>query len=353
MKIIVSGPAAAFDSSGNPITGAAELQKLDGLVEDEFVCSEFLDGELDEIGLTGGALKIVYDSSTNRLRVVTEFGSPRKLKKSELMALADDTRGQWSDGLGEGAFDDLRQQTGISISCSPSGIEKCTVSIEQADDGAKIPRPKRTSPLFKAAEAGDIDKIEKLLAKGEDINSRNKYDWTPLIAAIRKKQTEAALLLIERGADVKLLARWSVGGEQELETAIVWAAMQGDLLVLHRLIAAGADVDTRNQDGKTPAMFAANRGFLDLLQALIDAGCNLNLQNTQEGYDGHTVLFFADPQRLDIVELLLEHGADPKIRNYKGQTAAEKALTDVNSFMRSSPAAALRAKAEMLQRYGG
>jgi hypothetical protein len=65
MKIIVSGPAAAFDSSHNPITDAVELEKLDGLVAGDLVCSDFLDGELDEIGLTGEAVRIVYDASKN------------------------------------------------------------------------------------------------------------------------------------------------------------------------------------------------------------------------------------------------------------------------------------------------
>jgi hypothetical protein len=212
MRIIISGPATAFDSSDNPVTDAEQLKKLDGLVAGDDVCSDYLGGELDEIGLTGGAVKIAYDSVTKRLRVVTEYHCHRKLKKGELKALADETQGQWSDGIGEGGFDDYAEQTGITVSPFPTIIEKCTVTIEQIDDGVKTPPRKRTSPLFKAAESGDIDKIKKLLAKGEDINCRNKYDWTPLIAAIRCRKTDVALLLIEQGADVSLQARGLLGG---------------------------------------------------------------------------------------------------------------------------------------------
>jgi hypothetical protein len=349
MKIIISGPAAAFDSSDNQVTDAAQLKKLNGLVAGDLVCSDFLGPELDEIGLTGAAVKIAYDAAANRLRAVTEYSSPRKRKKSELKALADEAQGQWSDGVGEGGFDEYAEQTGISVTAFPVITEECTVSIEQVDDGVTTPPPKRTSRLFKAVESGDIDKIKKLLANGEDVNSRNKYDWTPLIYAIRCRQTEAALFLIEQGADVKLQARWGPRGEPpELETAIRWAAMQGDLPVLRQLIAAGADVDTTDGEGRTPAMFAANRGYIDLLQALIEAGCDLNLQDTQPGNEGHTALMYADPKRFDIMELLLKNGADPNIRSKAGLTASEEALFQAQG----STLAAWQKKAEFLRQHG-
>jgi hypothetical protein len=334
MKIIVSGPAAAFDSDDNQITDAAELKKLDGLVAgDGELCSEFLDGELDEIGLTGGAVKIVYDPAANRLRVVSEYHCHRNLTEHELRLLANATRGQWSDGIGAGGFLDYAEQTGISVDPYPRESGKGNVSIEQIEDAVKTAPPKRTSPLFKAVEAGDIDKIKKLLAKGEDINCRNKYQWTPLISAIRSRQTEAALFLIEQGADVKLQARWGPRGEPpELESAIIWSAMQGDLRVLRLLIAAGADVNTRDGEGMTPAMFAANRGFIELLQTLIDAGCNLNQQDNQ----GRTALMLTGPDHFDILELLLKSGANPRIRNNEGRTAAEHALSQPATWRKTA-----------------
>jgi hypothetical protein len=74
-------------------------------------------------------------------------------------------------------------------------------------------------------------------------------------------------------------------------------------------------------------MIAANRGYIELLQALIDAGCKLNLQDA----GGRTALMYADLERPDIAELLLKNGADPKIRNQEGRTAAEEALFQANA----------------------
>ena len=165
--------------------------------------------------------------------------------------------------------------------------------------------------------------------------------------------TDAAQLrssTIEQGADVKLQARWGPRGEpRKLETAIRWAAMQGDLPVLRQLIAAGADVDTPDGEGRTPAMFAANRGYIDLLQALIEARCDLNLQDTQPGNEGHTALMYADPKRFDIMEFLLKNGADPNIRSKAGLTASEEALFQAQGSSR----AAWQKKAEFLRQHGG
>jgi hypothetical protein len=98
---------------------------------------------------------------------------------------------------------------------------------------------------------------------------------------------------------------------------------------------------------------------MELVQALIEAGCNLNLQ----GNDGHTALMDADPKRLDIVELLLKNGADPKIRSKAGRTAFEEALIQAQAdppWLDSAPspawtarAAAWKKKAAFLKQYEG
>jgi uncharacterized protein len=344
MRIIISGPAAAFDADGNEITSVRDLKRVDGLTYDEDVCSNYFYGALDEIGIEGGALRIAYDSRSKRLRVVTEYRSPRELKKSELQALLKETQGQWSDGIGEGCFGYYFDESGVSIDPYPIGYEDAGVTIEQIDDGVRTPR-KRYSLLFKAAEAGDTARLSALLDKGEDINSRNKHDQTPLMWSILHGQTDAALLLIERGADVNLRSKDGASA--------IKAAINGDLKVLRRLIDAGADVNMRDDRGATPAMWAANRGDVDCLKALIEAGCDLNLQDTMEYNEGHTALMYATPARLDVVELLLTHGADPNIRNKAGHTASEEALFQAEALARhgaGSPAA-WRKKAAFLQQH--
>src|SRR5438132_1574092 len=105
MKIIISGRAIAFDNTTKEeITQPEELKKLDGVVYTEDSCCEYLSGDLDQIGLTGGLLRLAYMTGKNQLRVITDYQSPRELKPKELKALVKETNAQWSDGIGESYY---------------------------------------------------------------------------------------------------------------------------------------------------------------------------------------------------------------------------------------------------------
>jgi hypothetical protein len=53
------------------------------------------------IGLKGGFIELQYDDADQKLWVITEYDSPRRLNDDEIRFLVEYTRGQWSDGMGE------------------------------------------------------------------------------------------------------------------------------------------------------------------------------------------------------------------------------------------------------------
>jgi uncharacterized protein len=315
MKISITGPAAALDSDEKEITDLERLRLLDGVTYDADLCANYLDmPPLNRIGIIGGSLRIVFDPEVRRLRVVTDYWSPRALNPKELRALEEHTRGQWSDGIGEGAFDQYAADTGISI--HPAALEAPDeVWVEQVDDGVKVPRP-RISPLIKAAEKGDTARLRQLLDKGEDPNVRDPEGRTPLHLAIWKKQLEAMGLLLERGADPNAP---DADGTPPLSKAILVSYPEGARLLLE----AGAEVYARDGRGATALMWAANRGYLELVELLLDRGADPNAQDTQQDNEGTTALMYVTPKRPDVVRLLVERGADPTLTNAAGQAAAE------------------------------
>jgi hypothetical protein len=202
------------------------------------------------------------------------------------------------------------------------------------------PSRKRFSPLLKAAEAGDVGKIEKLVARGEDINARDKRGRPALHLAIWKGHSDAARLLIERGADVEArdVAKGAlVGGQTPLHLLCRVTATSAGLV--RALLCKGADVNARDSRGWTPLMWAAASGHGKIVKLLIEHAADVNLRDTHENNEGHTALMHT--YHLGIIKLLLRHGADPNVRNDRGLTSYEAALFQARYNPRWAPAAKL------------
>ena len=78
------------------------------------------------------------------------------------------------------------------------------------------------------------------------------------------------------------------------------AVIKGDLETVKRLIDLGEDVNQKSQ-GMTPAMFAARYNKVDVLEILIDNGADLNLKSNQ----GYTAKRYAElSNATDALELI-------------------------------------------------
>jgi ankyrin repeat protein len=76
---------------------------------------------------------------------------------------------------------------------SKSDVVKSTGADSVDDKAAK---------LFRAAHEGQIDVVEFLLMKGEDVNAKTKNGRTALILAVAKGHPEIVGMLLTHGADV-------------------------------------------------------------------------------------------------------------------------------------------------------
>lgn len=86
------------------------------------------------------------------------------------------------------------------------------------------------------------------------------------------------------------------------------------------LLAAGADVNARDDVGFTPLHIAAGGSSAAVIPLLVDAGADIDAQSD----DGTTALYQAlknnTRSRLAIIRALLERGADPTIPTATGDT---------------------------------
>ncbi len=139
---------------------------------------------------------------------------------------------------------------------------------------------------------------------------------TELIEAVKAGDIVTTQRMLAAGADVN--SRDAAGA-----TLLMLAAHAGDLPMVKTLIEAGADVNAADERKWTPLVYAIynselKRGFADVAQALIDAGANIE---AAIGYGVRPLMLAAGYGETAVVETLLGAGADVLARNDGGLTA--------------------------------
>eukprot|EP00466_Bigelowiella_natans_P011324 jgi/Bigna1/72155/fgenesh1_pg.18_\ len=105
-----------------------------------------------------------------------------------------------------------------------------------------------------------------------------------LYAAALKGDAELIRSLVKRGADV------NTPSEPKATTALIQAAANGHTLAVETLIDLGADVNLPNDDRISPLLSATMSRRHDIMQILLEAGADPNSQDLK---DGHTPLYVA------------------------------------------------------------
>ena len=126
------------------------------------------------------------------------------------------------------------------------------------------------TPLHLAAFFGKTDAARLLLNKGAIVNARstNQMHNMPLHAAAAGRHTEVAKLLIDHGAPVDARQH---GGWSPLHAA----AQNGDLELAKILVAAGADVNARAENNQMPLDLALTKGQQAMVDYLESNGAKL------------------------------------------------------------------------------
>ena len=154
-----------------------------------------------------------------------------------------------------------------------------------------------STALMAAAKNGRIDVVNKLLEQKLNLNLQDKQGETALMQAAASNQVAVVKVLLKKGADANFQDQsgWSalmkavyqgnaecvqalIGqSRQEVNRALLVAALSGHKDIAKVLLDNGAEVDTRADDGRTPLMLAAAKGDNDLVTLLLAAGADPTL----------------------------------------------------------------------------
>ncbi|KAK3638480.1 hypothetical protein LTR56_003226 [Elasticomyces elasticus] len=173
------------------------------------------------------------------------------------------------------------------------------------DCGASTDNGPERNLLILAVAHHDMDSVRLLLLFGADANAKDIDGLTPLYAATEAMFLEAAQLLLRYGADPDLPA----GQDEETPFAQSLSSNKAQFAQLY--LKHGADPDATTAGGETAFIQAMNKSTAaNLVELMLVYDAKPNNKNGH----GETALFRAiNAERLDLVVILLEHGADPNL----------------------------------------
>ncbi|KAK4579841.1 hypothetical protein LTR86_000042 [Recurvomyces mirabilis] len=151
----------------------------------------------------------------------------------------------------------------------------------------------------------DIDSIRLLLAFGAESNAKDKDNYTPLYTATEASAFDEAQLLLKYGADPNI----SAGMDDQSPFAL--AMIEDKAHFAHLYLKHGATADSIMGNGNTPFIQAMNSTTpLQVIGLMLLYDTDPNHKNDH----GETALFKAiSAGRLDIVNILLDHDANPNL----------------------------------------
>jgi len=185
--------------------------------------------------------------------------------------------------------------------------------------------------FFQAVKQDDGRRITELLQRGFDPNALDPSRIPGLFLAVKEGSLKAATALI---AWPRTQVEWRSPKD---ESPLMMAALKGQTDIVRKLVARDADV---NKTGWTPLHYAATGGHVQIIQILLDDYAYIDAESPNKSTPLMMAAKYGTPAA---VKLLLEAGADPRLRNELGLSAIDFAQQGSRRDSAEMIAAAIRA----------
>jgi ankyrin repeat protein len=220
-------------------------------------------------------------------------------------------------------------------------IYKKTLELTTTD--INVRNTQGITPLIQSIMINNDIVVGDVLAKGADPNLTNlegfiPFKRTPLAFAIQNKKVKVIKKLLNAGANINIV------DEGSKHSLLCEAVISGEPEILSALIEKHPDLDIQNttEEHETPLISACILNEIDLVEMLVEAGANLNIRNAR----GKTALDYAYMElNFLIVEYLTEKGAETTLTPAQ-QAAAIAQAQEADALAAAQEAEALAQQAQ-------
>jgi len=191
----------------------------------------------------------------------------------------------------------------------------CILLLPVASFMSSAATPEQVSNFFRAVQMDDARTVKAMAGTQIDPNDTNPIGGEPpLVVALREGSMEVfRTLLAHPGTRVDTPA---LNGN----TALMMAAFKGNRPAAEALIARGAAV---NRPGWAPLHYAAAAGDDGIAGLLLEHGARIDAVSPRASGSYTPLMLAAREGKEDTALFLLKRGANPRLRNGEGLTAAQ------------------------------
>jgi len=196
--------------------------------------------------------------------------------------------------------------------------------------------------LMMACRRGHARMVEYMIAKKANLDAQNKLGWTPIIWSSINGHEEVTTMLIQAHASY-------LHADGEGRTPCMWAARHGHLVLVENFLACGLNLSVTDKAGltvfdhagehlemritisaveevNTHLLDAARQNDKEAVVRALEAGADLEVRDD----GGFTALMWAALNNsVDMVELVIRHGANPSLQVFYGPEAIDSQHMEV------------------------